>query len=92
MSAKSEHDGNRNGVHGDDLDLTAYALGQLDASERAEIERQLVALDGDGIRLVEETRRLANKVREVLAADHPAVSGSLRETLIHRLGEAASDE
>src|SRR5262245_16711839 len=90
MSANSDRDGQSSHLHSDDLDLTAYALGQLGEAERAEFERQLAASGGDGVRLVEQTRRLAERVRDVLASGNPSPSATLRETLIHRIGNHAA--
>ncbi|HUE73323.1 MAG TPA: von Willebrand factor type A domain-containing protein [Pirellulaceae bacterium] len=85
MSGHANHDCEPNG---DDLNLTAFALNQLDETERAEVERQLAEANGDASKTVEQTRRLAEKVREVLAADNRAASPSLRETLDRRMSNA----
>jgi F0F1-type ATP synthase membrane subunit b/b' len=85
MSVKSDRDRDQDCASDDNLDLTAHALDQLDEAERAEIERQLAEANGDASRLVQQTRRLAEKVREALAADNPPASADLRETLVQRM-------
>ena len=78
-------------MSGANLDLTAYALDQLDEIERDEIARKLREAGGDASKIVQQTRRLADKVREVIAADNPPASAGLRQTLIHRMGEAGDE-
>jgi Ca-activated chloride channel homolog len=87
MPANSERDREPSG----DLDLTSYALGQLDEAERAAIERQLSEANGDG-RAVEQTRQLAEELRAALSAENPAASSTLRDALLHRLGDEAADD
>ena len=60
----------------EDPRLTAYALGELEDSERAEIE-QLLSQSHDGRRLVDEVRETAQLVAQTLAEEpapglHPA--------------------
>jgi Ca-activated chloride channel family protein len=88
MSGDADHDRGRSG---DDLNLTAYSLEQLDEAERQAIERQLSETNGDGRRLVEETRRLGDEVRAALTEVNPTRSESLRDTLVHRMKEEKED-
>src|SRR5688500_10468128 len=88
MSGDANHD---RGPDGDDLDLTAYALGQADEAERAAIEGQLAESSGDGRRFVEQTRSGAEDVRAALNEANPAASQSLRKTVLHRLGNDKED-
>ena len=72
---------------GDDLNLTALALGQCGEAERAAMEQKLAGADRKVGAVLEHTRRLADELRLALAADNPAPSESLRDTLRHRLRE-----
>lgn len=91
MSANSDHDREPRDFIGDAPDLTAFALGQLDDAERADVERQLAGANGDAAGTVEQMRRLAEEVRGALAGDHPASSAALRQTLIQRMGEPCAE-
>ncbi|HJT32536.1 MAG TPA: von Willebrand factor type A domain-containing protein [Pirellulales bacterium] len=81
----------------DDLDhdtdslLTAYALGELGETERADIATRL-AESAEDRRLVEETQRLGGLLRQVVAAPEGAPSSGLRATVLQRLAEPAPAE
>jgi len=54
--------------HDDNWKLTAYALGELDETERAEIEARIAQSD-DLHRIVDETRALARRIESELRAE-----------------------
>src|SRR5690242_20626704 len=60
----------------EEAELTAYALGELDERERARVERAIEE-SADGRRQVEETRAVAESVREAFAAEHGGLGGEL---------------
>lgn len=72
--------------HDDDSRLTAYALGELGETERAEIAARL-AESADERRLVEETQRLGGLVRKAVAAPEGAPSSDLRAAVMQRMAE-----
>ena len=75
----------------DEARLTAYALGQLDEAERAEVE-SLLADSDEARRFVAETAALAGQVREAYQQTPlPAASPSLRAAVEQRIAEKVSD-
>jgi anti-sigma factor RsiW len=65
--------------------LTAYALGQLDARERGEVEALLLRSE-NARRFVQETTRWAEQVREAYRSGPlPEPSAALREVLKNEL-------
>ena len=79
--------------------LTAYALGELSAGERTNVEA-LLARDPEARRFVEETRALGNQLRRAIvgqSAETPATAASpLREAILNHLrqkeGETMNDQ
>ena len=68
--------------------LTAYALDELDAAERAEVEAQLAG-DPERRRLVEEIRATARLLTEHLQNEpHPKLTPKQREAIEARLQTA----
>ncbi len=73
----------------DEARLTAYALGQLDETERAEVE-SLLAESDEARRFVAETAALAGHVREAYQQTPvPAASPSLRAAVERRMTETS---
>ncbi len=79
---------NRNPITIDDPKLTAYALGELDAQERTEIERRL-ADDPVARRQVEETMAFAVRLGGALRAEE---APELRAEHLRAIRAAASKE
>jgi secreted protein with Ig-like and vWFA domain len=72
--------------------LTAHALGQLDAADRAEAERLLAAADAaDARRHVAETARLADALAVARTQDLPARSADLRRAVLAAATRSAGD-
>jgi len=65
-------------IHPDDPKWTAYVLGELDADERAEIER-LVESSEEARTLVEELRVAAGMLRDELASQSGRAPALLAE-------------
>jgi len=74
-------------INFNDPRLTAYALGELDEKERAEIEA-LLAGSEDARREVEDIRRTSELLTQELAAEpSPGLSDAQRAALANRLAE-----
>jgi secreted protein with Ig-like and vWFA domain len=72
--------------------LTAHALGQLDAGDRAEAERLLAAADAaDARRHVSETARLASALTAARDDELPPRSADLRRAVLAAATRATSD-
>jgi Ca-activated chloride channel family protein len=69
----------------DDPRLTAFALGELEGADLAEVE-SLVARDEAARRVVEEVRRAAGILRDSLAETTPALTASQRELIAAQAG------
>ena len=69
----------------DDPRLTAYALGELDDAERAEVE-SLLAESDEARRFVEETRATARLLTERLGREpRPGLAPEQRQSIEKRL-------
>jgi Ca-activated chloride channel family protein len=71
----------------DDPRLTAYALGELDGAEKAEVEQRL-ANDAEARQLVSETRALAAQLTSELSAAPEALTDERRAAIDARLKAA----
>ncbi|QDU59679.1 von Willebrand factor [Planctomycetes bacterium Pan216] len=77
-------------LHHDDPRLTAYALGELSETDRAEVEAYLSS-DEEARRLVEETKELATMLGKELAQEPtPSLSSEQREEIARQAENPAS--
>lgn len=95
MNERHNHNGSSHA--GDEIPaelLTAYALGQLDGPERAEVERPLADPNqADAVRQVRETKRLASGLTEAHSSEPLETSPSgLRAIVDERLLSSATEK